>query len=154
MPRVRDLLYRFRPSGVPGAATPVGVPADRAFELNAEFEPILMLLETTQQECADVLAAGRRDAAATRRRDAARAEGIVASGRARVEAQRVAATAQIRDRGHAGHDAVDRAAERVLDDLRERVNRLLPSYVGRVADSVQVLIGAEDHIEDPRPGAR
>ncbi|MEO7060691.1 MAG: hypothetical protein ABI083_13310 [Lapillicoccus sp.] len=150
---MRDLLYRFRPSGVPGAATLMGVPADRAREHDAELEPLLLLLETTQQECADLLEAARQDAAATRRRDVARAEGILASGRAGVNTHRAAATAQVRYRGHADHDDADRVDEGVLDDLHERVGRLLPSFVGRVTHLVQIRIGARDDTEAPRSGA-
>ena len=40
VPRVSDLLYRFRPSGAPGAATQAGVPADRARDLAEELEPV------------------------------------------------------------------------------------------------------------------
>jgi hypothetical protein len=45
MPRVRDLLYRFRPEGAPGAAAAAGVPADRAAELTAELEPLIAAAE-------------------------------------------------------------------------------------------------------------
>lgn len=45
MPRVRDLLYRFRPARAPGAAASAGVPVDRTAELTAELEPLIAAAE-------------------------------------------------------------------------------------------------------------
>ena len=50
MPRVRDVLYRFRPAGAPGAASSAGVPVDRSADLAAELEPVFALLADTEQE--------------------------------------------------------------------------------------------------------
>ena len=99
MPRVRDVLHRFRPSGAPGAATASGVPVDRAGELAAELEPVLALLEETEQECAAELERAGLEAAATRARDAERVAAVLASGRARVEAERASAAARSRAEG-------------------------------------------------------
>ena len=72
MPRVRDLLYRFRPSGAPGAATAAGVPVDRTAKLAAELDPVFARLADTEEECAAILAEGRRRAEDIRRRDQGR----------------------------------------------------------------------------------
>lgn len=99
MPRVRDVLLRFRPSGAPGAATAAGVPVDRAGELETELGPVLGLLAETERECAGILEDARVEAAAIRARAEARARDVLAAGQALVEPERVAAVA--RSRGEA-----------------------------------------------------
>jgi hypothetical protein len=51
LPQLGDFLNRFRPAGAPGAASRIGVPADRAAELSAELEPVLAMLAATEAEC-------------------------------------------------------------------------------------------------------
>ncbi|HEU4349929.1 MAG TPA: hypothetical protein VFR35_19300, partial [Actinoplanes sp.] len=50
MPRARDFLERLRPAGVPGAAGPAGVPADRVSEIAAELEPVFAALAGVEDE--------------------------------------------------------------------------------------------------------
>ena len=50
MPRTRGLLQRFRGAGAPGAASAVGVPADRVAETAAELEPVFARLAPVQAE--------------------------------------------------------------------------------------------------------
>ena len=60
--QARDFLDRFRPAGAPGSAARVGVPADRARELAAEVEPVLVLLDEAHAECERIIEAGRQEA--------------------------------------------------------------------------------------------
>ena len=74
MARVRDVLYRFRPAGAPGAASAAGVPVDRAADLAAELEPLLAQLATTERTVAGIREQAIRDAAEIRARDVERAQ--------------------------------------------------------------------------------
>ncbi|HET8769051.1 MAG TPA: hypothetical protein VFM86_17125, partial [Pedococcus sp.] len=76
MPRVRDLLLRFRPTGTPGPAGPAGVPVDRSAELAAELAPVLAALAATEAECTALVEEGRRAAGAKRAAAAARADAL------------------------------------------------------------------------------
>jgi len=64
MPRVRDLLYRFRPSGAPGGASATGVPIDRAATVAAELEPLFGQLAEVERRCDGIQDAASRDVAA------------------------------------------------------------------------------------------
>ena len=153
MPRVRDVLQRFRPSGAPGAATAAGVPVDRAGELAAELEPVLALLAETERECADLLDRARREEAAIRARDAERARSIVAAGRARVEAERAAAAARSRGRGGTESAAAGDAPTGPAGG-RGTPDDALEHQVDLVADAVRSLLGHGTRSDDPVAGAR
>lgn len=150
MPRVRDVLQRFRPSGAPGAATAAGVPVDRTGELAAELEPVFALLAETERECATLLDRAREEEAAIRARDAERARSIVATGRARLDAERAAATARSRGRGgteSAGAGDAPTGSRGTPDDA-------LAHHVDLVADAVRSLLGHGTRSDDPVAGAR
>jgi len=66
MPRVRDVLYRFRPSGAPGGASTSGVPIDRAATVAAELEPLFGQLAEVERQCESIQDAARRDTAAVK----------------------------------------------------------------------------------------
>lgn len=140
MPRVRDLLYRFRPAGVPGAATPAGVPTDRAADLAAELAPVLAALEPTERQCTALVDHARREAADQLDRSDAEAREIVADARARAPAERAATIARLR----AGQEEVNRgglaAADETARDVRRLAARRAPDYVDRVVDSVRALL--------------
>jgi hypothetical protein len=52
MPRVGDLLDRFRPAGTPGPAAAAGVPADRrAAAAEEELAPVFTALADVEREC-------------------------------------------------------------------------------------------------------
>jgi hypothetical protein len=133
MPRVRDVLHRFRPSGAPGAATAAGVPVDRATELAAELQPVLALLEETERECADILERARVEESAIRARSADRARGVLVSGHALAEAERVAAVARTRagGGGRTGASTVNRGAG----------GAAIAEHVELVVDAVRSLLG-------------
>lgn len=158
MPRVRDVLHRFRPSGAPGAATTAGVPVDRATELATELEPVLALLADTDRECADVVEAARRDGTAIRARDADRARSVVAAGRALVEAERAAAVARTRglvgEGGEAGHPAARPEAPAPVRRGRSPVDEAIDEHVEVVVDAVRSLLGVPTRTDDPLAGAR
>lgn len=143
MPRVRDLLYRFRPSGAPGAATDAGVPVDRAVEATTELEPVFAQLAETGRDCALILEQARREADATVARDAERARSVLAAGRALVEAERASAEAQTGDRGHAATRVAQAAAEQEVAELRMRAELALPGYIDQVVTSVRSLLAAD-----------
>jgi hypothetical protein len=150
MARVRDLLYRFRPAGAPGAASASGVPADRAADLNVELEPLFAALASTEHECAAIVKAAERDAAAIRARDAERAQAIVASARSRAAAERASASANIRERTaiRSGRDLA--GVEREAAQFRQRAADRLPPLVGAVLDRTRALVDAEP--DQPRVG--
>ncbi|HEY7718983.1 MAG TPA: hypothetical protein VH915_09490 [Pedococcus sp.] len=138
MPRVRDLLYRLRPSGAPGAANLPGVPADRAREAADELAPVFALLEAAEEECHRIVAAGRRDAEAQRAHDREVADDLLAVARARAPAEREAARVRAvrsADEQAAAAEARGRAgAEQVERTSRERLPRYVDLVVARVAE--------------------
>jgi len=50
MPRISDLLDRFRPAGAPGPAA-AGVPADRRAAAEDELSPVFTALAEVEREC-------------------------------------------------------------------------------------------------------
>lgn len=153
MPRVRDLLYRFRPSGTPGAATAAGVPADRTVEAAAELEPVFAQLAETERQCAEIMARGRADADAIRARDSETARSILATGRALVPAERATAAARARDLGRAESRATLVAGQREVEQVHVQVEESLPEYVERVVASVRSLLEDAPRAAHHRPGA-
>jgi cell division septum initiation protein DivIVA len=154
MSRVRDVLYRFRPVGAPGAASAAGVPVDRGADLAAELGPLFDLLADTERTCAGIVERAERDAAEVRARDVAHAREIVSSARARVDATRVDAAARIVQRDEAGRTDALAAAQRDAAELHDRAAERIPSYVGLVVASVDGLIGDEGRVDEPAAGAR
>ena len=146
MPRVRDLLYRFRPAGAPGAASSVGVPADRGADVAAELEPVFTGLDQTERECAEIVASARREAGVARERDAERARSLVRSAKEHLEAERAASAARVRQQQ--GPDDLQAVAERAAVDLRDRARERMPVYVGSVLDAIRCLVAEE------QPGSR
>lgn len=140
MPRVRDLLYRFRPAGAPGAASAAGVPVDRTAELAAELEPLFAQLADTERECAAIREQAHRDADAIREREAARAGNLVTSAGDRAEAERVGAAARVQKEAEAEAAIELAAAEGEAAELRRRARRRAPTYVARVVAAVDALI--------------
>jgi hypothetical protein len=161
MPRVRDVLHRFRPSGTPGAATAAGVPVDRAVELAAELAPVFALLEETERECAQVLDRAGHDAAGARARDAERVAAVVASGRARVEAERASAAALARGAlladGNVGPGGSGRpvgGGPGTRPGGTGGTDDPLAPFVDQVVDSVRALLGLGGNGGGPSAGAR
>lgn len=141
MPRVRDLLYRFRPAGAPGAATPAGVPADHIAELEAELEPVFAEFAGVERDIAQLGAEARRAADETRRHAAQRAHAIVKAATDQQDAERAAAGQRLRQQSAMASDALLAAAAQEASALRNRVACRLPACVERVVASVDCLIG-------------
>jgi hypothetical protein len=142
VPRVRDLLYRFRPSGAPGAATAAGVPVDHAARLAAELDTVFARLADTEQECAALLAEGRRRSEEIRRRDEERVRSLVAGAEVRAESERAAAATATRDAGRADTTAVREAADRGAADLATRARAGFPEYLAGVEQTVNAMLAA------------
>ncbi len=143
MARVRDVLYRFRPAGAPGAASAAGVPVDRAADLAAELEPLLAQLATTERTVAGIREQAIRDAAEIRARDVERARSIVTTAGQRADAERAAAAAQMRRRAEGEAAGALADAEREAAELGDRAAARIPAYVALVVDSVSRLVGDE-----------
>jgi hypothetical protein len=141
MPRVRDLLYRFRPAGAPGAATAAGVPADRSADLAAELEPLFALLASTEQECAEIGAAATRELPLIRAKGAERARGVIADATARSQAERAAVTAQLRQRVESESAQLLVAAEREAAGVRELADGRMPEFTARIVGEVRQMLG-------------
>lgn len=117
MPQLGDFLSRFRPAGAPGAASRVGVPADRAAELADELGPVLALLDDTQAECARKVAEARQEAERIAAAARAEADRIIADAAGRAETARAQAAAQVLDAARTDGAAAERAA---AERARER----------------------------------
>lgn len=153
MPRVRDLLYRFRPSGAPGAANAAGVPADRALEQTTELEPVLALLAATEQECRDIVEGARREATEIRSRCADEARSTLAAARSRQAAERAAAAARVQQHGRALANSAALAARQREVDIRQHATRVMPVHVEQVVDTVRAMIGEGVRAGETRAGA-
>ena len=141
MPRVRDLLYRFRPAGTPGAAGQAGVPADRAAETAAELEPLFARLADTEQECREILAQARRDAAQIRELGLRQAQAVVGDAGGRGEVERTMTAAQLSQDGEREADTERRRAEAAVSALHQRAAEMVPAYVDAVVNRVAALVG-------------
>lgn len=141
MPGFRRYLERLRPSGVPGAAAPAGVPVDRIAAATSELEPIFALLA----DCEDEAAAIRRgaDTAAERLQREAReaAAGLAADADARVDRVRRETAARVHAARQAERADVIAAAEREVARIRRRTAERLPDHVQRIVDRVRLDLG-------------
>ncbi|CAI9400336.1 hypothetical protein [Nocardioides sp. T2.26MG-1] len=151
MPRTRSFLQRFRGAGAPGAASAVGVPADRVAETAAELEPVFDRLAPVQAECEAIRARARQDAELTRRRADERAAAVLAAARANAEAERVAASLaagrRVDDEREQALTAADEQAERV----RRHAAEAMPRYVDRVVEQARLLLDGHDQPGAPVP---
>jgi hypothetical protein len=137
---VRDLLYRFRPAGGPGSATPAGVPADRERDLAAELEPVFAALAPTVARCRELVEDGRREADGVRARDALAVEHLAAALPDRVAAARAQGRAEVLAEADSQGARVEADAAARASRLEDRLTELLPSYRGQVAASVEALL--------------
>lgn len=141
MPRVRDLLYRFRPAGAPGPASAAAVPADHAADRAAELEPVFAVLAETEARCAALREEAGR--AAQGRRDRARetARSLVQDAEARAPSERADAAARVAAEAAGESTATLDAAHAEAARLLERAAGRTPVWAARVADEVDQLIG-------------
>jgi vacuolar-type H+-ATPase subunit H len=141
MPRLRDVLYRFRPAGTPGRASAAAVPVDRMAGLVAELEPVFARLTPVESSCDDMVQAARGAAATTRAAAAAEADRVIARAREQVGVERARAGQQARERLEAESAEVMAAAGDEVEQSQLRTSALLPGYVDRVVASLSPLLG-------------
>lgn len=141
MPRARDLLNRFRPSGTPGAAGVAGVPVDREAGPAAELASLLAALAPTERACASLLEQARTDAQAVRRRAEQEAASRVSAAREQQGAERAAVVAELRERRAADADATKAEAQRRAAAVREQADARMAGCVEDVVDAVRALVG-------------
>ena len=144
MPRSRDILQRFRPAGTPGAASNVGVPADRVAEIGAELAPVFSALADTQEQAAAIRAEAATEAERRRQVAVERAAALVAAARRDEAAERSEAALRTSTRASEESDAVLAAAGHDVEELRRRVARRMPEYVDRVLRSARATLDAAD----------
>lgn len=139
MPRVRDLLLRFRPSGAPGPAGPTGVPMDVSERWSAELGPVFAALAVTEGECAAIVREGRRRGAESRATLVARAEALRADLHEQVEAERATAAAAVHDAGRKTSAAFDGETQAQVVAVMARAEALMPRYLEQVSAAVEAL---------------
>jgi hypothetical protein len=138
VPSLRDFLNRFRPAGAPGAAR-AAVPVDQRRRRERELEPVLMLLDGLAAECAQLIAAAQRDAAAM----AADAARQAADARGQSSADTLDAA-----RAQAAHFVAE--AARQAAQTRELARRRIPVLAAQAAALVRDL----DATSEPQRGGR
>jgi F0F1-type ATP synthase membrane subunit b/b' len=151
MPRIRDLLYRFRPAGAPGVAGPAGVPVDRVSDLAAELAPVLASLEPVQQRCAEIVEAAHQEAAQVLAAESGTARAVTARARAGFDAERAAAAAQVRQRWDREAGDLLSAADQEAGRIRRHAADVQPRYVQAVLASVDALVAGAPLARRGRP---
>ncbi len=137
MPRVRELLTRFRPSGAPGAASGAGVPVDRRAGVEAELEPVFAALEEIQRECARLRETALAAASASGTETAGRAASIVEQARLDATALRADAAAEARQHAAKEIAEVGAAAAEQVDEVLRTAQRRCPELVAAVVAAVR-----------------
>ena len=141
MPRLRDILARFRPAGAPGAAA-AGVPADRSAELDTELRSVLDHLGRAQEEAHRIRATARDEAAAIVREAADTAQRIVAVARAEAPRVRAEAEAEARQESAAETARVGAEAEEETRAMRAAVTERMPAVVELLAERAATVSSA------------
>jgi len=142
LPRTRDLLIRFRPSGTPGAAGAAGVPLDRAAGAAAELAPLFAALAPTERRCEELLADAEADAGRIRREAEEEAARLVAVARDRQATERAAVLTELRARRSADAAADADAARRQATEVRARAEARMAGCVADVVAAVRSLVAA------------
>jgi F0F1-type ATP synthase membrane subunit b/b' len=145
MARLSDFLERFRPTGVPGAAAPAGVPADYAETASDELDPVFAALAETRRECDAVDAEARRDAERIVERARREAAALVAEARLAADAERARAGARAR----AATAEECRRITATGDAEAEQVRRLAAERLDGLTDEAVALVLA---LRDAPPG--
>jgi tRNA A37 N6-isopentenylltransferase MiaA len=154
VPRVRDLLYRFRPTGTPGAAGAAAVPVDRRADLAAELQPLFSQLEETGRRCGEIVAQGRRDAAASRGHTQDRVRAVRSAAVQRAESERAAAAAQVEREAAQASATARLVAEREAAKVRERSAERMTDLVHAVTADVRALLASAPDRNGSQAGAR
>ncbi len=153
MPRVSDLLDKFRPAGAPGPAGTVGVPGDRRAAAEAELAPVFAAIEDVERVCARLRNSSRSAADERIRTGTAEAELLIARAHQDAEAERAAAAARVRGPAADELAAIHAQAEKAADLVRRRAAERLPRLVAKVTAHVRAqLLALGQEVE--RPTAR
>ncbi|GAA3248073.1 hypothetical protein [Nonomuraea helvata] len=139
MARLSDFLARFRPSGVPGAAAPSGVPVDYVADQADELAPIFSALADVQAGCASERQRTHRMTDQIRKRAHDQAVAIVSAARAEAEAERARSSAMARQRNDQATATLLREAATAADGIRSRSAARMPEMVARVTELVRSL---------------
>lgn len=153
MPRTRGFLQRFRGAGAPGAASAVGVPADRLAETAAELDPVFARLRPAQSEAETTRVRAREEAERTRRHAEEEAAAVLAAAREQAEAERVTASLTASRRIDRDRDQALAAADEQADLVRRHAAAAMTPYVDRVVAQVRSLLdlpGPPGHLDGPR----
>lgn len=140
MPRVRDLLHRFRPAGAPGPAGRVGVPADRVAESATELEPLFAELAGTEQECLRILEQAKQDADEIRDQGLQQAQALTAAARRNAASTRASTAAQRAEEAESEAQAESRAAEADVGAVQRHAADAMATYVDAVVTQVTTMI--------------
>ena len=137
MPRLRDILERWRPAGAPGSAGGVGVPSDRLAAVAQELEPVFAALAEVEQAC-HRLGEEAQEAAAARLSEAGgQARTLIARGRVDAEAERAAAAARVRELVSADIAHLAAEAEKAADEVRRAAASHRSQQLARVMARVR-----------------
>lgn len=140
MPRSRDILQRFRPSGTPGAASSGGVPADRVTELSVELGPVIDQLADAQAEAERIRADAVLEAEKRRQAALRRASDLVAAARREMAAERADAATQVSRRVEEEDTELLAAAASEAAAVRRRADERMPAYVDRVLTGMRAIL--------------
>lgn len=156
MPRTRGFLRRFRGAGAPGAASAVGVPADRVAETAAELEPVFARLAPFQAAAEAIRDRARVDAERSRRHAEEQAAAVLTAARETAEAERVAASLAASRRVDDDRERTLAAADEQAERVRRHAAAVMAQYVERVLAGVRSALDdqpPDDRRRDDQPGA-
>ena len=136
MAGLRDILFRFRPAGTPGAPTPGAVPGDRTAEAEAELAPVLASLSDVEHEAARIRDDGERRAAEIRERGERDARLVVDEARRRAQTVRADSEARAHAAGRAQSAALLAHAGTEAARLRDHAAGPVAASAARVVAAV------------------
>jgi vacuolar-type H+-ATPase subunit H len=139
MARVRDILYRFRPAGSPGAAGTAGVPVDRGADLAAELGPLFAQLADTETACDALVETARSEAVARHGRAIDAAHALIERARDEAVVERAASAAATQSAGETQLASILAHAEAEAEEVRRRAAARLPDHVARVVAFVRTV---------------
>src|SRR5690242_3555313 len=99
MPRMSDLLDRFRPAGAPGPAAAAGVPADHRAAAEDELAPVFAGMAEVERECAALRVAAHAAAEECAARAAREAAALLRQAREDATTVRAQTAARLRAAG-------------------------------------------------------
>jgi vacuolar-type H+-ATPase subunit H len=141
MPRARDFLDRFRPVAAPGAATELGVPADRVAEASAELAAVFGAFVEVEAEVQRIRREADQQATARVAAATATAEAVVADGRRRAEEERLAVAAEAARRSEREAAEALAAAERDAAAVTAGASARMPDLLVRVRGVLRDMVG-------------